>query len=87
MLGDCHPGVNDEFKPFSDCALMDYHLRIFNRWGALVFESTDPELGWDGDFNGKTSNMASFIWTMEYNVNEDGNLRFVEKAGSVALLR
>ncbi len=28
-------------------------LQIFNRWGHLIFESTDPSVGWDGTFNGK----------------------------------
>lgn len=28
-------------------------FRIYNRWGQLVFESTDPLVGWDGTFEGK----------------------------------
>lgn len=43
-------GINDCFKPgfdgrFSDC----YQLQVFNRWGALIFESTGgQEHCWDG---------------------------------------
>jgi gliding motility-associated-like protein len=28
-------------------------FRIYNRWGEMVFESRDPQKGWDGKFNGK----------------------------------
>jgi gliding motility-associated-like protein len=28
-------------------------LRVYNRWGELVFESTDPKVGWDGTFKGR----------------------------------
>lgn len=44
-------GVNDEFLPFQ-WGLEGYLLRIYNRWGQVVFESTDPDIGWDGRFNG-----------------------------------
>ena len=28
-------------------------LRVYNRWGELVFESTDPKLGWDGSYKNR----------------------------------
>lgn len=33
--------------------LKEFLLRIFNRWGELVFESTQLHIGWDGTFKGK----------------------------------
>jgi hypothetical protein len=29
----------------------NYHLTIFNRWGEIVFESYDPQYGWDGSYS------------------------------------
>jgi gliding motility-associated-like protein len=28
-------------------------FRVFDRWGEMVFESTDRLIGWDGTFRGK----------------------------------
>lgn len=39
--------TNPVWKVHSDF-ISDYHLRIFNRWGQEVFESTDPSVSWDG---------------------------------------
>ena len=80
-------GINDKFRPFSDCELLDFNIRIFNRWGDLVFESTNPEEGWEGEFNGKLLNMGTYIWMLQFNVNEDGNLRLVEMSGDVTILK
>ena len=35
---------------------------IFNRWGEKVFESTDPNTGWDGIYNEKEMNNAVFVY-------------------------
>ena len=43
-------GVNDEFIPFIPYAYVDsVDLKIFNRWGNIVFESIDPDIKWKGD--------------------------------------
>lgn len=43
-------GMNDTFKPIitrSDM-VVQYHLSICNRWGQLIFKTTNPAKGWDG---------------------------------------
>ncbi|MCB9169129.1 MAG: PKD domain-containing protein [Flavobacteriales bacterium] len=45
---------NDVFYPFVD-DLKDFDLRIYNRWGELVFESKDVHVGWDGYYRGQLS--------------------------------
>jgi gliding motility-associated-like protein len=44
-------GINDVFRPEGK-GIADYSLQVFNRWGILVFESTQYNNGW----NGKVSN-------------------------------
>ena len=46
------------------------NMRIFNRWGAVVFEGKDLppndfSYGWDGFFKGKRSNPGVFVWMVE----------------------
>jgi gliding motility-associated-like protein len=40
-------GVNDFFR-IANSGLNNYHIKIFNRWGNLVFETSAPEIIWDG---------------------------------------
>jgi gliding motility-associated-like protein len=42
---------NDVFFPFFD-EVEKFHMQIFNRWGELIFETNDIDIGWDGYFNG-----------------------------------
>ena len=41
-------GFNDLFEPFPYCYVEEVEMRIFNRWGSLVFETTDADIKWDG---------------------------------------
>ena len=45
---------NNVFYPFVD-DVKDFDLRIYNRWGELVFESKDVHIGWDGYYRGQLS--------------------------------
>ncbi|MCK6612160.1 MAG: PKD domain-containing protein [Bacteroidia bacterium] len=60
-----------EFKPVGK-EIKTYHLRIFTKWGELVFESTEladgsPAKGWDGRHkdSGVSLDQGSYIWTIE----------------------
>ena len=41
--------VNDFFRPFPYRFIETIHIEIFNRWGTLVYETTDPDILWDGN--------------------------------------
>ncbi len=51
------PGVMDQVK--------EYHLMIFNRWGELIFESHDRDIGWDGYVDGKMAKQDVYVWKVE----------------------
>ncbi|MGZ4099562.1 MAG: PKD domain-containing protein, partial [Bacteroidia bacterium] len=74
---------NDVFFPYTS-GVTEYHLRIFNRWGELIFESTDVFVGWDGYFNGKLCQQDAYVWKADVKFF-DG--RKYNKTGNVTLLR
>ncbi|MDP4265949.1 MAG: gliding motility-associated C-terminal domain-containing protein [Bacteroidota bacterium] len=41
-------GINDYFRPFPYSYVDKINIKIFNRWGTLVFQSDNPEINWDG---------------------------------------
>ncbi|MEE1143289.1 MAG: gliding motility-associated C-terminal domain-containing protein [Bacteroidales bacterium] len=77
-------GDNNIFKP--TCYFVkqgSYFMRVFNRQGALLFESKDTEIGWDGTFNGEFCHPNTYVYIIEY-VNSDGEK--VVKKGTFALV-
>jgi gliding motility-associated-like protein len=45
-------GRNDIIKPVLTFIPEKYVYQVFDRWGSRIFETTDPETGWDGSVNG-----------------------------------
>jgi len=75
---------NDLFKPLIFGNLKTYRFRIFNRYGTLVFESSDFSKGWDGLYKNTGQNGNVFVWTCSYQM--EGEKQQLQK-GSVVLLR
>ncbi len=79
--------ANDVFKPIFFCPVEIADLRIYNRWGQLVFQTNDPDQGWNGIYNGQPAPSDVYIWRIEYEAfRENGRQRFSEK-GEVSLMR
>ncbi len=58
-------GKNDGFMPsLVNVKDRNYTFRVFNRWGELVFETTDINAFWDGTFKGETCEQDVYIWTV-----------------------
>ncbi len=82
--------VNKEFKPLgTTSSLAEYKLLIYNRWGQLVFESKNPEEGWDGTYNGEAVPMGTYVYTAVFTSFESGVQEATDfkKSGSVTLVR
>ncbi len=63
-------GVNDVFKPVVK-NIQDYELRIFNRWGEMIFKTNDVNEGWDGTINGKNCQMDVYVYQIDYSYNSE----------------
>lgn len=52
---------NDVFYPFARF-VEDFRMRIYNRWGELIFESLDIQRGWDGYYRGQLSPQDVYVY-------------------------
>jgi len=74
---------NDVFFPVH-AGVVEYQLYIYNRWGELVFQSDDVNIGWDGYIDGKLAKQDVYVWKVE---GKFINGKAFEKAGDVTLLK
>ncbi len=77
-------GRNDIFKPIINNTVSNYKFSVYNRWGQLVFSTTNPARGWDGTINGAKQPSAIFIWTCTYRFNGQ---ELKNDKGTVLLIR
>jgi gliding motility-associated-like protein len=56
-------GINEVFRPIVLNA-EKYELRIFNRWGEYIFGSTNPDVGWDGTYEGKPCPLGVYVYQL-----------------------
>lgn len=78
-------GVNDVFNISIDGVLRFDYLKIYSRYGQLVFTSTSPEQNWDGKVNGKLVDVGTYYWVFEG--TNDYYHSQVTRSGSITLLR
>lgn len=58
--------LNPEFKMVYDCPIASYNIKIYDRWGELVYESQDPEAGWDGSYGKKAVQMGVYTYKIKF---------------------
>ena len=81
---------NETFKPIFTSGFdpLNYKLQIYNRWGELIFESNNAEIGWDGTYGTKQTGIVQegvYVWKIGFKTLRNDE-RIVE-VGSVNLLR
>jgi gliding motility-associated-like protein len=82
---------NQTFKPIFTSGFdpFDYTLLIYNRWGEIVFESRNPEIGWDGTYGGNSEiglcQEGVFTWKIEFKTIRNDERKMI--VGHVNLLR
>jgi gliding motility-associated-like protein len=59
-------------------------VKIFDRWGNLIYTSDNPNFRWDGSLNGQPLPESAYVFTV-FGVAADGTP--VELSGSVTLIR
>lgn len=64
-------GLNDEIRALMSCnTLEQFSLTIFNRYGQVIFETSDPAQGWDGNYNnGSRADVGVYFYYIVYNAD------------------
>jgi gliding motility-associated-like protein len=65
----------------------NYLMRIFNRWGEIIFESNDPTVFWDGIYKGEPMPIGVYAWVVSYTGNSDKYKGPYKMQGSVTVIR
>jgi len=77
-------GQNDILYVRGALCATQLHFQLFDRWGEVVFETTNPATGWDGTFKGKTMETGVFAYYLTatlsngQNINGRGNVTLVK---------
>jgi gliding motility-associated-like protein len=74
-------GINESWKISDLRFYSNVRIQVFNQGGEIVFNTENPDQGWDGTFNGKNLPIGTYFWAIE--VGETGEYR----KGFITLLR
>lgn len=77
-------GNNDVLRPILLGMKELSYFRVYNRWGVLMFSTSQKGNGWDGRYNGKPQDPAAFVWEAE-GITFKGQKK--KKKGSAVLIR
>ena len=77
-------GRNDLILPVCAGIRQLNYFRIYNRWGQLVFSTSETGRGWDGTIGGQPQASASFVYMVQA-VDYTGNT--ISQKGTLVLIR
>lgn len=77
-------GRNDYFRGSGNRSVKDYSLTVYNRWGEVVFTTTNVLSGWNGKVKDAEQDAGIYIWVATYS-NKAGLLK--KRKGTVMLIR
>ncbi|NII29591.1 hypothetical protein HB364_31220 [Pseudoflavitalea sp. X16] len=75
---------NNVLRPIPVGITQMEYFRVFNRWGQLVFQTTQHGKGWDGKLGGKPQDSGMYVWEVR---GKDYTGKTVVKKGTAVLLR
>ncbi len=78
-------GINDDFLMLSSNVTEIDYFRIYDRWGALLWETQDLSQGWDGRVNGELVNTGVYVYSLEAPCPLNNST--ILKKGGVTVLR
>ncbi|RLD84026.1 MAG: hypothetical protein DRJ02_12190, partial [Bacteroidetes bacterium] len=82
-------GFNDYLLPYSSANVDHIDLKIFNRWGKIMYETDDPEINWDGknQNNNQDCPAAPYFYVCDVYIITIEGLKKINLQGSVTIVR
>ena len=74
---------NETVRP-AGTGVQEADFKIFNRWGQLVFYTTDKYKGWDGMFMGRPQPAGTYVYVVKV---KKLNGKVIEKKGTITLIK
>jgi gliding motility-associated-like protein len=78
-------GLNDYLYPLNAWKATDLIFKVYNRYGQLIWQTTDWTRKWDGSAGGNKLQAGSYVWMLQYTDEETG--KRVVKKGTTLLIR
>lgn len=79
-------GFNDTFTVINEF-ITDFDLKIYNRWGEIIFESFEPERMWDGSYKGQTMAPMLYAFVISYKSKYFPYRPKITKTGGILLVK
>jgi gliding motility-associated-like protein len=77
-------GVNDQLRPYIIGIRKLNWFRVYNRWGQMMFQTSDAIKGWNGHFKGRMQESQTYVWILE-GIGADG--KTYSKKGTTILMQ
>lgn len=75
---------NNDLQCVLGNCIENFNMAIYDRWGAILFESNNQNQCWDGTFKGKPCNAGVYVYRLELTLK---NKEFISKQGNITLIR
>jgi gliding motility-associated-like protein len=66
------PVFTSGFDPY------DFNFQVYNRWGEIVFESNNHEIGWDGTYHGMLVQEGVYTWQIEFKTSKNDERKTIQ---------
>ncbi len=75
--------LNDVFYAYGT-NINELQMQIFNRWGELIFESNDKNIGWDATINGEYVEIGVYVYVIHCKFNDK---KTVKRIGNINVVQ
>jgi gliding motility-associated-like protein len=78
-------GLNDYLYPLNAFKARNLSFKVYNRYGQVIYESSDWHQKWDGRLNGELQPSGTYVWTLDYTHRDTGQSFHLK--GTTVLIR